>query len=121
VHGTAISLCPACSKSGFLSKGGGFQDPMATALSTIAENVKKALAKAAGPAPFGYVYLQGAGSTVIVLDGMPLLSHWSRFGLGSCLNCGLKIWHDFGGHHSLSDSGQWHYYCEDFSGQLSLF
>lgn len=44
--------------------------------------------------------------TEVMVHGLTLNSHWSRYGTGTCLSCDTMMWHDFGG---WSD-GKWHWY-----------
>lgn len=97
----SISLCPNCGGTkGYGYTSGGWTDPIAQKAydDGIADGIR----------------LCGAGDTSITYEDMPILLHWTRFGTGECLACGVKLWNDFVGH-------KWHNYYKPTKGQLGLF
>ena len=61
---------------------------------------------------------QGALDNTYTCDGVPILTHWSRFSEGRCMICECQFWHDF--------VGKWQDYYKPTPGvgkttQLGLF
>jgi hypothetical protein len=76
-----VRLCPQCNEFGIMWGGGGWTDPKAEAAFEHGE--KKG------------IRLSGAADRRISYQGVPILMHWSRYGEGICLWCGIEYWHDF--------------------------
>ena len=83
-----IDLCPHCGGEGSVWSGGGFQD---TGVLQFLENLIKE------------EQLNSYEIWIQKYEGVMVKEHWSRFGEGECLRCGVKYWHDFIGY-------PWHYY-----------
>lgn len=100
-----ISPCPNCGNNkGYSYRGGGWQHPPA----------QKAIDRADAKG----IQVLGAMDTAVMCDGVPILSHWSRFGTGNCVACLCALWNDFGGdwynHHTRAGGNrlEWFYYYE---------
>ncbi|MBN1934606.1 MAG: hypothetical protein JW934_08065 [Anaerolineae bacterium] len=107
---TSVPVCPNCNapgqngKWGYVWEGDGWTDPGAQSAYDQG--------KSQG------IRLMGAGDSRITYEGVPVLIHWSRVGIGKCLVCGCKFWHDFGGQ---KHNDEWAYYYKPTRGQLALF
>lgn len=109
----SVRICPNCGtpksdgdKWGFRWFGGGWTDPGAQAAHDEG--------KARG------IRLLGAGDRQITYEGVPILTHWSRYGTGECIVCGCEFWHDYVGYNT-GPHDQWAYYYRPTQGQLALF
>ena len=110
---SSVNVCPNCGapakdgdKWGYAYFGGGWTDPGAQA--AYDEGTAQG------------IVVMGAGSRAITCDDTPILCHWSRYGLGKCMICGVELWHDFVGFNS-GPNDQWQYYYKPLDGQLALF
>ena len=109
----SVQICPNCGapegdgdKWGFTWLGGGWTNPGAQAVYDEG--------KARG------IRLLGAGDRQITYEGVPILTHWSRYGTGECIVCGCEFWHDYVGYNT-GPRDQWAYYHRPTQGQLALF
>jgi len=87
-------LCPVCGHFGMAWQGGGWQDPGAQAIYD---------------ARIGF---DSYDHLCQEYEGVMLKCHWSRYGTGYCLSCGVKYWHDFFDY-------PWHYFYNPSTSNLA--
>lgn len=108
--GMSVRICPECGATGSTWMGGGYTDPKAQALADAFESSEDCALH----------NFDGWTNPELGIDGECLRDHWSRYGRGTCMGCGLEFWHDFVGNCSKK-SEMWAYYYKPTKGQLGLF